>query len=177
MVYLWFYKFFRYVTFVWAYHSQALINKSLLISTRSLRASGKRKSTEQILVVTGTGIKAWNHCMPVTDKFFSFPLLASPPAALVHWGIFELIIKESGDEGSDGKGRKSVTSLSRSTFVPIIPLWHFSLVSLGLDCEAVGFFFLKISKEIGKAWRKSLTRAKRASLTRPSISLSLRRGL
>ena len=27
------------------------------------------------------------------------------------------------------------------------------------------FFFLKISKEIGKAWRKSLTRAKRASLT------------
>ena len=29
------------------------------------------------------------------------------------------------------------------------------------------FFFLKISKEIGKAWRKSLTRAKLASLTRP----------
>ena len=34
-----------------------------------------------------------------------------------------------------------------------------------LDCKTVGFF-LKISKEIGKAWRKSLTRAKRASLTR-----------
>ena len=31
-------------------------------------------------------------------------------------------------------------------------------------------FFLKISKEIGKVWRKSLTRAKRASL---SLSLSL----
>ena len=29
-------------------------------------------------------------------------------------------------------------------------------------------FFLKISKEIGKAWRKSLTRAKRASLSRPT---------
>ena len=29
-----------------------------------------------------------------------------------------------------------------------------------LDCKTVGFF-LKISKEIGKAWRKSLTRAKR----------------
>ena len=27
--------------------------------------------------------------------------------------------------------------------------------------------FLKTSKEIGKAWRKSLTRARRASLTRP----------
>ena len=27
-------------------------------------------------------------------------------------------------------------------------------------------FFLKISEEIGKAWRKSLTHAKRASLTR-----------
>ena len=36
---------------------------------------------------------------------------------------------------------------------------------LKLDCKTVGFF-LKISKEIGKAWRKSLTRAKRASLTR-----------
>ena len=38
--------------------------------------------------------------------------------------------------------------------------------SIFLDCKTVGFF-LKISKEIGKAWRKSLTRAKRASLTRP----------
>ena len=36
-----------------------------------------------------------------------------------------------------------------------------------LDCKTVGFF-LKISKEIGKAWRKSLTRPKRASLTRPT---------
>ena len=29
------------------------------------------------------------------------------------------------------------------------------------------FFFFKISQELGKAWRKSLKRAKRASLTRP----------
>ena len=36
-----------------------------------------------------------------------------------------------------------------------------------IDCKRGGFL-LKISKEIGKAWRKSLTRAKRASLTRPS---------
>ena len=35
-----------------------------------------------------------------------------------------------------------------------------------VDCKTVGFF-LKISKEIGKAWHKSLTRAKRASFTRP----------
>ena len=28
-------------------------------------------------------------------------------------------------------------------------------------------FFLKISKEISKAWRKSLLRVKHASLTRP----------
>ena len=37
---------------------------------------------------------------------------------------------------------------------------------ISLDCKTVGFF-LKISKEIGKAWRKSLACAKRASLTRP----------
>ena len=41
-----------------------------------------------------------------------------------------------------------------------------SRVGRKVDCKTVGFF-LKISKEIGKAWRKSLTRAKRASLTRP----------
>ena len=34
-----------------------------------------------------------------------------------------------------------------------------------VDCKTVGFF-LKISNEVGKAWRKSLKRAKRASLTR-----------
>ena len=45
--------------------------------------------------------------------------------------------------------------------------WHFFSVLCCLDCKTVGFF-LKISKEIGKAWRKNLTRAKRASLTRPS---------
>ena len=42
------------------------------------------------------------------------------------------------------------------------------LVSLGTlrvtDCITV-VFSLKISKEIGKAWRKCLTRARRASLT------------
>ena len=36
----------------------------------------------------------------------------------------------------------------------------------GLDCKTVGFF-LKISKEIANAWRKSLMRANRASLTCP----------
>ena len=37
-------------------------------------------------------------------------------------------------------------------------------IGLDLDCKTVGFFFLKISKEIGNAWRKSLARAKRGSL-------------
>ena len=46
-------------------------------------------------------------------------------------------------------------------------LWFFFWVLwFCLDCKTV-FFFLKISKEIGKAWRKSLTHAKRASRTRP----------
>ena len=41
-----------------------------------------------------------------------------------------------------------------------------------LECKTVGFF-LKISKEIGKAWRKSPARANRASLTRPSLFSAL----
>ena len=32
-----------------------------------------------------------------------------------------------------------------------------------VDCKTVVFFFLKISKEIGKAWRKSFKCSKRAS--------------
>ena len=40
-----------------------------------------------------------------------------------------------------------------------------------LDCKTV-VFFLKISKEIGKACRKSLTRAKRASLLLASLPRS-----
>ena len=36
-----------------------------------------------------------------------------------------------------------------------------------IDCKTV-IFFLQISKEMGKAWRTSLTRAKLANLTRPT---------
>ena len=45
-----------------------------------------------------------------------------------------------------------------------LPTYPSPKPTLALDCKTV--FFSKISKEIGKAWRKSLTRAKRASLTR-----------
>ena len=42
-----------------------------------------------------------------------------------------------------------------------------SMESSNVDCKTVGFFFLKISKEIGKAWRNSLTRARRACSDSP----------
>ena len=44
---------------------------------------------------------------------------------------------------------------------------------LELDCKTVGFFFLKISKEIAKVWSNSLKFAKRASFTRTPQSRSL----
>ena len=40
---------------------------------------------------------------------------------------------------------------------------HVFVVRFTVDCKTVGFF-LKISKEIGEAWRKSLIHANRASL-------------
>ena len=46
-----------------------------------------------------------------------------------------------------------------TTGKPFVPQGH-----PPVDCKTVGFF-LKISKEIGNAWRKSLMRANRASLT------------
>ena len=70
------------------------------------------------------------------------------------------------------------------TFGPALCCQHFlcfilrnrsiqmTVVHVSIDCKTVGFF-LKINKEIGKAWRKSLTRAKRASLTRPLSVFSL----
>ena len=57
---------------------------------------------------------------------------ASSPVARDHfWGIFELIIQESGDKESDGKGRKKINPRSgrRSTLIPITPLPLFSLAS------------------------------------------------
>ena len=62
--------------------------------------------------------------------------------------------------------------LYKATRVPIY-FWQWrhcflfdKCVSNKVDCKTVGFF-LKISKEIGNAWHKSLMRANRASLTRP----------
>ena len=46
-----------------------------------------------------------------------FATAASSPVARDHWGIFELIIKESGDEGSDGMGRTFPSSLPRASRV------------------------------------------------------------
>ena len=93
-------------------------------------------------------------------------LSASSPVARDHWEIFELIIKENGDKGSDGKGRKSeaitpipsltshhsppITPRSRSTLVPIIPLSRFSRarefpyphLALGKPVEEAGELFL-----------------------------------
>ena len=51
--------------------------------------------------------------------------------------------------------------IGKSNIVNFAP---FRLAMGSLDCKTVSFF-LKISKEIGKAWRKSLTRAKVASPT------------
>ena len=60
-----------------------------------------------------------------------------------------------------------------SNFLIVLTIVRVFFSGVGLDCKTVGFF-VKISKEIGKAWRKSLMRAKGASLTRPSpVSLSV----
>ena len=45
-----------------------------------------------------------------------------------------------------------------------------SMESSNVDFKTVGFF-IKNSKEIGKSWRKSLTRANRASVSPQSCSL------
>ena len=54
---------------------------------------------------------------------------------------------------------------STNEMVTLSANFEYSSTLPEVDCKTVGFF-LKISKEIGKAWRKSLKRAKRASLTR-----------
>ena len=56
-----------------------------------------------------------------------------------------------------------VSCLEWLTCLFVFTMVEFEKVLYSLDCKTVGFS-LKITKEIGKAWRKSLTRAKRASL-------------
>ena len=74
-------------------------------------------------------------------------------------------------------GKKQCTVVRNVDFeFPIDVLYTYRLLveadvvchrsNVKLDCKTV-VFFLKISKEIGEAWRKSFRRAKRASLTRP----------
>ena len=66
--------------------------------------------------------------------------------------------------------RKNISSFQRSvmwfsfnTLLIKKGMKLFLYLLIYIDCKTVGFF-LKISKEIGKAWRKSLTRAKRVRL-------------
>ena len=71
----------------------------------------------------------------------------------------------------------SVTQAVSFTFIILIQvhtgfLLRFEYLKHLIDCKTVGFF-LKISKEIGKAWRESLTRAKRASQRLSPVSLSV----
>ena len=70
-------------------------------------------------------------------------------------------VSKRAGRGWGRKEGKACRQTPRFSFLP-----H-PLSALLLDCKTVGCF-PKISKEIGKAWRKSLTRAKHASLTRPT---------
>ena len=71
------------------------------------------------------------------------------------------------DKYDVAKKRKSKSLYGNGTIVhekrplnsPLLCIAYFP-VAFWVDCKTVSFF-LKISKEIGKAWRKSLTRAKR----------------
>ena len=47
--------------------------------------------------------------------------------------------------------------------------WGYFAFKRSLRCRLEVGFFLKISKEISKAWRKSLARAKRESLARRRV--------
>ena len=62
--------------------------------------------------------------------------------------------------------QRSVKKFSFNTLLIKKGMKLFLYLLIYIDCKTVGFF-LKISKEIGKACRKSLKRAKLASLTRP----------
>ena len=47
---------------------------------------------------------------------------------------------------------------STNEMVTLSANFEYSSTLPEVDCKTVGFFFLKISKDIGKAWRKSLKR-------------------
>ena len=71
-------------------------------------------------------------------------------------------VKERGGDGEESKfpsfPSPSPSFIFGSRFISRSVKTENALPRSFLDCKTVGFF-LKISKEIGNAWRKSLTRA------------------
>ena len=108
----------------------------------------------------------------ILKNWLSFSLETYPLKRAFHLRVFTSCHKPylgRHFEFLDGKGNECNPAFStRRTFPPKRPQtfrkWKtpVDLTTKSVDCKTVGFF-LKISKEIGKAWRKRLTRAKRAT--------------
>ena len=84
--------------------------------------------------------------------------------------IYEYMHRRRKKRTQRGKGTRKYTETITQVNITSLLEFHLARVklvtyNLQVDCKTVGFI-LKISKEIGNAWRKSLTRAMRASLTR-----------
>ena len=101
----------------------------------------------------GEGWYVWTVLFHPPYRNFRFVQQATEPSSCFDWpGLWITdVIFERFKAGWCYTGRFATTIFSTTQL---------------LDCKTVGFF-LKISKEIGNAWRKSLMRANRASLTRP----------
>ena len=94
------------------------------------------------------------------------------------WTLYHVILSDWANHIANIlSGAKQALDIMKHYCIFVIPKLEYALLpgiliseksdtGFNLDCKTVGFF-RKISKEIGKPWRKSLTRAKSASLTCP----------
>ena len=71
------------------------------------------RRVKEAIYITKSHYGSWHNFSPTQHQQVR---PASSSVARDHWGIFELIIKESGDEGSDGKRRKSEATFPSLSF-------------------------------------------------------------
>ena len=101
------------------------------------------------------------------------PCLTKPTMSDVHWlhfvGVVNVLTENLCTRGCWIKTALPLLVHAGKGFSSkIIPI---TIVRHELDCRTVGFFLKTVKKD--KVWRKSLTRAKRASLICPSVSLTV----
>ena len=113
----------------------------------------------------------WWACL-IAHKQQESIFIAKVKSRCVRWFAVVISVSRFPWRRSENEGCAlfPLSSLPSPTFSPLLrPLLGYYSYWGAIDCKTVGFL-LKLSKEIGKAWLKSLTRASRKAREKKRLS-------